>query len=87
MAYAKEEVQDMARISGALVLNMGTLNSTEVEAMLLAGNAANEAGVPVLFDPVGAGATPYRTETSHKVMREVKVSILEEETWPKWLML
>ena len=76
MAYAKEEVGDMARIAGAVVLNMGTLNETEVEAMLLAGRAANECGVPVLFDPVGAGATPYRTETAQKIVREIKVSII-----------
>lgn len=76
MAYAKEEVGDMARIAGAVVLNMGTLNETEVDAMLLAGQAANEKGVPVLFDPVGSGATPYRTETARKIVREMKVSII-----------
>ena len=57
MAYAKEEVAEMASIAGALVLNMGTLRPEEVEAMLLAGKSANTNDVPVLFDPVGAGAT------------------------------
>ena len=55
MAYAKEEVAEMASIAGALVLNMGTLRPDEVEAMLLAGKSANRNDVPVLFDPVGAG--------------------------------
>jgi hydroxyethylthiazole kinase len=76
MAYAAEEVADMARIASALVLNIGTLNSVTVEAMILAGKAANEQGVPVIFDPVGAGATSYRTETAHKIMNEVKVSVI-----------
>jgi hydroxyethylthiazole kinase len=76
MAYAKEEVADMAKIAGALVLNIGTLNETEVEAMLIAGKSANEHGVPVIFDPVGAGATRYRTETARKIIREVNVSII-----------
>ncbi|RKD25076.1 hydroxyethylthiazole kinase [Ammoniphilus oxalaticus] len=76
MAYAKQEVADMARIAGAVVLNIGTLNETEVEAMLLAGQAANSAGVPLLFDPVGAGATPYRTNTARKIVRDTRVSIL-----------
>src|SRR4051812_11748219 len=62
MAYAKEEVAEMEKIAGALVLNIGTLNSETVESMILAGQAANEAGVPVIFDPVGAGATSFRTE-------------------------
>lgn len=76
MAYAAEEVADMAKIAGALVLNIGTLNSTEVEAMIIAGKSANENGVPVIFDPVGAGATAYRTETSKRILREVKVSVV-----------
>lgn len=76
MAYAKEEVADMAKIAGALVLNMGTLDETVVHAMHLAGRSANAHGVPVVFDPVGAGATPYRTDTARRMMDEVKVSIL-----------
>lgn len=76
MAYAKEEVADMAKIAGALVLNIGTLNESEIEAMILAGRSANENGVPVIFDPVGAGATSYRTETARKILKEVKVSII-----------
>lgn len=76
MAYAKEEAADMAKIAGALVLNIGTLNETDVEAMIIAGKAANEHGVPVIFDPVGAGATPYRTETARRIVREVNVSVL-----------
>ena len=57
MAYAKEEVAEMASIAGALVLNMGTLRPEEVEAMLLAGKSANVNDVPVVFDPDCAGAT------------------------------
>jgi hydroxyethylthiazole kinase len=76
MAYAHEEVGDMARIAGALVLNMGTLDNQVVEAMHIAGRSANTHNVPVVFDPVGAGATAYRTETARNMMKEVKVSIL-----------
>ncbi|WP_312470873.1 hydroxyethylthiazole kinase [Neobacillus sp.] len=76
MAYAMEEVADMAQIANSVVLNIGTLNSQTVDSMILAGRAANESGVPVIFDPVGAGATRYRTETAQKIMNEVKVSII-----------
>jgi hydroxyethylthiazole kinase len=76
MAYAKEEVADMAAIAGALVLNIGTLDETEVEAMLIAGKSANEHGVPVILDPVGAGATRYRTDTARKILKEVKVAVI-----------
>ncbi|MGF9713109.1 hydroxyethylthiazole kinase [Paenibacillus naphthalenovorans] len=76
MAYAREEVADMAKIAGALVLNMGTPNEEVVHAMQVAGQSANEHRVPVVFDPVGAGATPYRTATARRIMKDIKVSIL-----------
>lgn len=76
MAYATEEAADIAAISGALVLNIGTLNETEVAAMKLAGAAANAHGVRVLLDPVGAGATAYRTRTSRELLAQIRVSIL-----------
>jgi hydroxyethylthiazole kinase len=76
MAYAAEEAADMAKISSALVLNIGTLNPATIDSMILAGKTANEHNIPVIFDPVGAGATPYRTETARKIMRELNVSII-----------
>ncbi|SFT27044.1 hydroxyethylthiazole kinase [Paenibacillus sp. BC26] len=76
MAYAKQEVADIAKISGALVLNIGTLNETEIEAMKLAGSSANAHGVPVVLDPVGAGASAYRTDTARGLLADVKVSII-----------
>jgi hydroxyethylthiazole kinase len=58
------------------VLNIGTLSPPWVEAMLAAGRAANSAGVPVVLDPVGAGATSYRTETARRLLAEVDVAIV-----------
>jgi hydroxyethylthiazole kinase len=66
----------MAALAGALVLNIGTLSPHWVDAMLLAGKAANERGIPVVLDPVGAGATRYRTETTRRLLDEVKVAVL-----------
>jgi hydroxyethylthiazole kinase len=76
MAHAREEVEEMAAIAGALVLNIGTLSPHWVEAMLLAGRVANERGIPVVLDPVGAGATTYRTETAKRILDEIDVSVL-----------
>jgi hydroxyethylthiazole kinase len=66
----------MVALAGALVINIGTLSSRWVEAMLIAGRAANSAGVPVVLDPVGAGATRYRTETARRILDEVEVRVL-----------
>ena len=76
MAHAQEEVAEMTRLAGALVLNIGTLSPAWVEAMLIAGRSANEAGIPVVLDPVGAGATTYRTETAKRILDEVAVTVL-----------
>ena len=76
MAHAREEVEEMVALAGALVLNIGTLSPHWVEAMLLAGKAANASGIPVVLDPVGAGATTYRTETAKRILDEVDVAIL-----------
>jgi hydroxyethylthiazole kinase len=76
MAYAKEEVAEMACQARALVVNIGTLNSQTVESIILAGEAANRSDVPVIFDPVGAGATSYRTEAANKILQDVDVTVL-----------
>jgi hydroxyethylthiazole kinase len=76
MAHAREEVEEMAAIAGALVLNIGTLSPHWVDAMLLAGRVANERGIPVVLDPVGAGATTYRTETAKRILDEVDITVL-----------
>ena len=76
MAHAREEVEEMAAIAGALVLNIGTLSPHWVEAMLLAGRVANDHGTPVVLDPVGAGATTYRTETAKRILDAVDVTVV-----------
>ena len=76
MAHALQEVEEMASAASALVLNIGTLSDDWVEAMLLAGRAANRAGAPVVLDPVGAGATSYRTETSRRLLAELDVAVV-----------
>ncbi len=76
MADALEEAADIAGIASAVVLNMGTLNERTIPAMITAGRAANEAGVPVIFDPVGAGASKLRNETAVRILQEVKINVL-----------
>jgi hydroxyethylthiazole kinase len=76
MAHAREEAAEMARLAGAVVLNIGTLSPAWVEAMIAAGQAANETGAPVVLDPVGAGATTYRTETAKRILDEVDVAVV-----------
>lgn len=71
MANAVEEVEEMAATASALVINMGTLDGAWVEAMILAGREANRRGIPVVLDPVGVGATGFRTATAERLLSEV----------------
>ena len=76
MAHAREEVEEMVALAAALVLNIGTLSEHWIEAMLLAGGAASARGIPVVLDPVGAGATAYRTGTARRILDDVRVTVL-----------
>jgi hydroxyethylthiazole kinase len=76
MAHAPEEVEEMVGLASALVLNIGTLSEHWIEAMLLAGGVASDRGIPVVLDPVGAGATEYRTDTARRILDGVRVTVL-----------
>jgi hydroxyethylthiazole kinase len=77
MADAPEEVCEMVTFAGALVLNIGTLNKEQIESMLLAGGMANDRRIPIVLDPVGVGATSFRTESAQKLLDELNVTILK----------
>jgi hydroxyethylthiazole kinase len=76
MAHALEEVADIAGIASALVLNIGTLSPAWIEAMILAGQTASRGGTPVVLDPVGAGASAYRTRSCMELIEAVSPSII-----------
>ncbi len=77
MAHAAAEVEEMVRLSGALVLNIGTPDPAQVDAMFLAGRAAKTAGIPIVLDPVGAGATRYRTDLVVSLLDELPITIIK----------
>lgn len=76
MADDKEEVEEITSICNSLVINIGTLNERTIHSMLLAGKRANELGHPVILDPVGAGASKLRTDTTFKLLEQVKFSVI-----------
>ena len=76
MAHACEEAADMANIAQALVLNIGTLTADNVKAMLLAQKQAHNRAIPVVLDPVGAGATPYRNQALSEIIQAGPPSII-----------
>ena len=76
MAHSRVEVEEMVASASALVLNLGTLTPEQVESMLLAGHRASELGIPIVLDPVGAGATRLRRDAALRLLREVTISAI-----------
>lgn len=76
MADALEEVEEITALSEALVINMGTLNERIVSSMLLAGKKANKLNIPIIFDPVGVGASYFRNRTAQTLMKEIQFSVI-----------
>jgi hydroxyethylthiazole kinase len=76
MADAPEEAAEMAAASDAVVINIGTLRQDQLEAMAKAGESANKRGVPVVLDPVGAGATRLRLEAVDRLLKRVRFSVI-----------
>ncbi|MCP4230640.1 MAG: hydroxyethylthiazole kinase [bacterium] len=76
MAHAENEVETMVSFAGALVLNIGTLTDEWIRSMVKAGKKADELGVPVILDPVGAGATDLRTSASKEILNNVSVAVI-----------
>lgn len=76
MADAEEEIVELANISAALAINIGTLDAAKIRAMHLAGISANKAGIPTVLDPVGVGATQFRQQTTAKLLSDVQFSVI-----------
>jgi hydroxyethylthiazole kinase len=77
MAHARNEVEEMASLAAALVLNIGTLTDELIDSMLAAGAAANTKKIPVVLDVCGAGATRYRDEMCAKLIASLVIAIIK----------
>ena len=76
MSEGAAEAEALARAADALVLNIGTLHTRQITYFLKAGSYANEYGKPVVLDPVGVGATPYRDITVKQLLGELKLTLI-----------
>jgi len=76
MAHAQEEVEEMVNIAQALVINIGTLSEHWIFSMFKAVHQARKKGIPVILDPVGAGATAYRTSTARELINSEQPTII-----------
>ncbi len=76
MAHAPEEIDELVSMVNAMVINIGTLDKSWIESMFYGAKSAKERGIPVVMDPVGAGATELRTNTAKDLMLKDTPSIV-----------
>jgi hydroxyethylthiazole kinase len=76
MSEGAAEAEDLAKIADAVILNIGTLHTRQISYCLKAGEYANKYNKPVIFDPVGVGATAYRNMTANQFLKDIKLSLI-----------
>lgn len=76
MAHAESELEELVAKSNAVLINIGTLDAISVRAMRQAGQKARSIGLPVTLDPVGAGASRYRTETAQQLINDINPTVV-----------
>ena len=76
MTHAAEDAAELALLADALVLNIGTPAQDYVESMFAAGASARRKGIPVVLDPVAAGATAYRRNLALRLLKEVPPAVI-----------
>lgn len=76
MAEAQEEVAEITSLCNGLVLNLGMLTKEKLSAMLVAGKQANELAIPVVLDPVGVGASSFRTKAVQTLLQNVSITAI-----------
>ena len=71
------EVEEITSIANALVINIGTINKTTFNAMIIAGKKANELNIPVILDPCGVNATQFRKKAINTILSNIKISVIK----------
>lgn len=76
MADDPMEAADIAALCQGLNLNLGTPSQSRISSMLSAGKRAAQLGIPIVFDPVGAGASPFRIRAAGELLKEIRFTVI-----------
>ncbi|MDO4662952.1 MAG: hydroxyethylthiazole kinase [Tissierellia bacterium] len=76
MSHEKKEVEEIVSISDALTINIGTCDDNISPSMRIAMQKANDMDKPIVFDPVGSGASKYRTSLTKEFVNNYKIAVI-----------
>ncbi|HEH3094619.1 TPA: thiamine phosphate synthase [Staphylococcus aureus] len=77
MSEAPEEAEEFYKVAQALLINIGTLTAQNEQDIIAIAQTANEAGLPIVFDPVAVGASTYRKQFCKLLLKSTKVSVIK----------
>ena len=77
MSYSYEEVDQIVSIASSVVINIGTMNSSNIDLFVNAGKAANKYNKPIILDPVGIFATESRSDLTSRLLNEIKFDVIK----------
>lgn len=77
MSYSYEEIDEIVSIANSVVINTGTMNSSNIDLFIKAGKACNKYNKKVILDPVGVFATKTRSDFTNKLLNEVKFDVVK----------
>ncbi|MBE5829303.1 MAG: thiamine phosphate synthase [Butyrivibrio sp.] len=77
---AKAECAQITERSDALVINTGTPTPSRLDVFLSSGKRANKLNIPIVLDPVGAGATDFRRDMLKTLLKEVHFTCIRGNT-------
>jgi len=75
-SHTPKEAEENGGNADAVVINLGTLTEDRAEAMLIAGKAANEKGVPVILDPIAVGSGTFRTKVIYELLDKIQFTAI-----------
>ena len=76
MADEKTEVCEIAQISDAVVVNIGTLNQATFEAIKVVCSFANQNHIPIILDPCGVGCSNFRNDCVKTLITNYQFSVI-----------
>ncbi len=76
VTQSTQESEDLLKLAKAVVINIGTLDDSFIALCEHVCEFANAVNIPIILDPVGAGASRYRTQTCLSLLKKFRFSVI-----------
>lgn len=76
MSKEQQEIDDLLQLANTVVINLGTLDKKFITLCEYVCSVANQLKKPIVLDPVGAGASHFRTETSLNLINNYDIAVI-----------